>query len=84
VTHLSGEIDVYPKVLPKAAKSMGKEEIPVFLKVSTQFWKYAGEYRLAAMDTTMKELTKAQKELGRDIAAILRFAPVKPALRIAK
>jgi hypothetical protein len=85
VTHFSGEIDVYPKTLPKGAKALGEAEIPVFLKVSSQLWKYAGEYRLAEIETAKKELAKAQRELGReDIAAVLRFQPTKPALRLAK
>jgi hypothetical protein len=85
VTHLSGEIDVYPKTLSKAAKHLEDEEVPVFLKVSTQFWKYAGEYRLKETQTSKKALEQAKKELGRDdVAAVLRFQPSKPALRVAK
>lgn len=84
VTHLSGEIDVYPRVLPKAAKSLD-HDIPAFLKVSTQLWRYVGEYKLAKIEKDKRGLEKAKAELGRDdMAAVLRFQPVKTPLMVVE
>jgi hypothetical protein len=85
VTHLSGEIDVHPKTVPGVAKKSvaGADGFPAFIKVSTQFWRYAGEYKLAGLETSKKELDKAKKDLGReDFAAVLRFEPTKPHLMV--
>src|SRR4051794_15927955 len=57
VTHLGGEIDVYPKLLSKGAKSLDSHRsIPVFLQFANQDWRYVGEYRLDNVDHSKKAI----------------------------
>jgi hypothetical protein len=86
VTHLSGKIDVYPKSLSKAAKQLGKgDTLPLFLKISTQLWRYAGQFEISQIASSKAALAKAQKEIGReDIAAVLSFSPESPPLKLVK
>ncbi len=79
VTHLSGAIDVFPKVLSQGAKILKPEALlPVFLKFNTEDWRYMGVYRLAKLEKGARALEQARKEIGReDIAVVLRFEPAK-------
>jgi hypothetical protein len=79
MTHLTGEIEVFPKTLPKAAKT--GDTMPVFIKISALGWRYAGEYVLEAIDKGKR----AKESVGReDVAGVLRFRPTKPQLKLVK
>ena len=78
MTHLTGEIDVFPKRLPKNAPAT-HDKIPVFLRISTQLWRYVGEYTL---DEIVRTKSAKEKEGHPDAAAVLRFKPVNPPLKL--
>lgn len=86
VTHLTGEVIAYPKTLSKAAKDLEPgDQLPVFLKISSQLWRFAGEYELKRMAKSGKDLERAAKEVGRDnVAAVMTFEPASPKLKVVK
>lgn len=86
VTHLSGEVDLYPKRLGKAAQGISTgDRLPLFLKISTQLWRYAGEYEVKAINSSKARLEEARKEIGReDIAAVFSFTPTTPPLKVVE
>jgi hypothetical protein len=77
VTHFSGELEVFPKRLSAGAKLLEEGDvIPVFLKVGTKQWRYAGKYKLADKAKDKRSLDKARELLGRDeVSVVLKFTP---------